>query len=51
MRNKLKLLAVDYVGIDELDAGKLSDVELIIIILEVLTDKVEKLDGHSHTIN
>ena len=51
MRHKLKMLAVDFVGIDELEAGKKTDIELIVEILEVLTDKVEELDGHSHTIN
>ena len=51
MRKRLEKLVIEFVGFDLDQVINLTDTELIVAVLEVLTDKVEELDGHSHTIN
>jgi hypothetical protein len=53
MREKLEELATDFVGIsnDEGQVKRMTDTELIITVLEDLTEKLEDLKDHSHTIS
>ena len=51
MRKRLEKLVIEFVGFDLDQVINLTDTELIVEVLEVLTDKVEELDGHTHTIN
>ena len=46
-RKKLEILHQDFVG-SEIDT--MTDMEMVIEVLEMLINKAEEQDGHSHSI-
>ena len=51
MRDKLKALAIDNLGYDEVYVENRSDMEIVALVLGYLLDAAEEQKDHSHSIS